>query len=154
MQGAGGWFPLTFQLLDGDVVVGVDADFAGNFHGFFSDFAGGEVSVFHEGSGSGCGVAASGTNGGQRLVGVDDIAGTGDEEGLADVGYQQQGLKVAEHLVGSPVLGKLDGSAVEVAGVLLELGLKAREEGEGICGRAGESGENFVLRSEEHTSEL
>src|SRR5665647_2535625 len=131
MQEAGGWFPLTFQLLDGDVVVGVDADFAGNFHGFFSDFAGGEVSVFHEGPGSGRGIAATGTYSGQRFVGVDDVAGTGDKEGLSDVGYQQQGLKVAEHLVGSPVLGELDGGAVEVAGVLFELGLKAREEGEG-----------------------
>src|ERR1039458_6888773 len=105
MQEAGGWFPLTFQLLDGDVVVGVDADFAGNFHGFFSDFAGGEVSVFHEGSGSGRGVAATGTDGGQRLVGVDDIAGTGDEEGLADVGYQQQGLDRKSTRLNSSHLG-------------------------------------------------
>src|ERR1017187_2028370 len=145
MQAAGGWFPLTFQLLDCDVVVGVDANFAGDSHGLFGDFPGGEVSVFHEGPGSGCGVASAGTDGGQRLVGVDYIAGAGDEEGLSDVGYQQEGLKVAEHLVGAPVLGKLDGGAVEVAGVLLELGLEARKEGEGICGRACESGENLVL---------
>jgi hypothetical protein len=63
----------------------------------------------------------------------------------AEVADDEQGLEVAEHAVGAPVFGQLDGGAAEVAGVLLELGLEAAEEREGVGGRAGESGEDLVL---------
>ena len=62
-----------------------------------------------------------------------------------EVGDDEQGLEVAEHLVGAPVLGELDGGAAEVAGELLQLGFEAAEEGEGVGGGAGESGEDLVL---------
>src|ERR1700690_3733712 len=99
MQWAGGSFPLSLQLLEGDVVVGVDADFAGDFHGLFRDFTGGEVGVFDERASGGGGVTSAGADGGKRLVRVDNVAGTGDEKGLADIGDQQKGFKVAQHLV-------------------------------------------------------
>ena len=61
------------------------------------------------------------------------------------VGDDEQGFKVAQHLVGAPFLGQLDGGAAEVAGILLELAFEAAEEREGIGGRSGESGEDLVL---------
>ena len=51
------------------------------------------------------------------------------QECLALVGDDEQGLEVAQHLVGAPVLGEFDGRAIQIAGILLELGLKARETG-------------------------
>ncbi len=60
-------FPLAFQLLEGDVVVGVDADFAGDLHGFFGNFAGGEIGVFNQRAGGGGGIAAAGADGSQLL---------------------------------------------------------------------------------------
>ena len=45
----------------------------------------------------------------------------------------------------APVLGELDGGALQVAAVLLELGLEAREEREGVGGRAREAGQDAVV---------
>ena len=69
----------------------------------------------------------------------------GEQEGLAGVGDDEQGFELAQHLVGAPVLGELDGGAAEVAGILLELGFEAGEEREGVGGGAGEAGEDLVL---------
>ena len=58
---------------------------------------------------------------------------------------QQQGFQMAQKLVGAPVFGQFDGAAAQVAVILLQLGFEAAEEGEGVGGRAGESGQNLVL---------
>src|SRR5580704_14660244 len=52
---------------------------------------------------------------------------------------------MSQELVGAPVFGKLDGSAADVAMILLEFRLETREKRESIGGRAGKSGENLVL---------
>src|SRR5581483_12338553 len=68
-------------------------------------------------------------------VGFDDIAIAGEQENLLPVGNDEQRLELTQQLVGTPVLGELDGRAAEVAAVLLELGLKTREERKRIrCG--------------------
>ena len=61
------------------------------------------------------------------------------------VGHNEQRLEIAQHLVGAPILGQFDGGAIQVAGVLLQLGFEAREKRECIGGRSGETGENLVL---------
>ncbi len=86
-------------------------------------------SVFSmQGARRGGGVAAAGTDSGNRLIGIDHVTRAGDQKRLPLVGNHQQSLKVAQHLVGAPVLGQLHGGAIQVSGVLLELGFKAREE--------------------------
>ena len=57
----------------------------------------------------------------------------------------EHGFEAAQHAVGAPVLRELDGRALEVAAVLLQLGLEAREQREGVGGRAGEAGEDAVV---------
>ena len=57
----------------------------------------------------------------------------------------QHRLEPAQHPVGPPVLGQLDGGALEVAAVLLQLRLEAREEREGVGRRAGEAGQDLVV---------
>ena len=86
------------------------------------------LGVLHEGAGAGQGVAAAAADGGDPFVGINDVAGTAEQEGLLGVSHDEQGLELAEHFVGSPVLGELDGGATEVSGVLFELGFKAGEE--------------------------
>ena len=52
---------------------------------------------------------------------------------------------MAQELVGAPIFGEFDGSASEVAVILLELRLKAAEQGEGVGRGTGESGDNLVV---------
>ena len=66
------------------------------------------------------------------------------------VGDGEHRLEPAQDAVGAPVLGQLDGRAHEVALVLLELGLEALEEREGVGGRAGEAGEHLVVMQSAH----
>ena len=57
----------------------------------------------------------------------------------------QHRLEPPQHAIGAPVLGELDGRALEVAAVLFELGLEAGEQRERVGGRAGEAGEDPVV---------
>ena len=52
---------------------------------------------------------------------------------------------MAQKFIGAPIFGQFDGSASDVAVILLELGLETAEQGESIGGRPGKSGKNFVL---------
>jgi hypothetical protein len=64
--------------------------------------------------------------------GSDDVAIAGDDERVLPVGDQQQRLKVAHHLVGSPVLRQLDRCPIQLTVELLQLRLEALEEGKGV----------------------
>ena len=59
---------------------------------------------------------------GRRVaVGLDDVAGAGQQQRLLAVGDDQQRLQPAQHAIGAPVLGQLDRRAQQVAVVLLQL---------------------------------
>ena len=62
---------------------------------------------------------------------------------------QQQRLEAAQAAVGAPVLGELDRGAGQVA-VLLQLGLEALEQREGVGGAAGEAGEDLAVVQAAH----
>ena len=70
-------------------------------------------------------------------------------EALA-VGDREHRLEPAQHAVGAPVLGQLDRRAHQVALVLLELGLEALEQREGVGGGAGEAGQHLVVVQAAH----
>ena len=80
-----------------------------------------------------------------RAIGLDHVALSAEQERLLFVGHQQQRLEMTQEFVGAPVFGEFDGAASEIAVILLELGLEAAEQGEGVGGRAGKSGENLVV---------
>src|SRR5215469_14785957 len=52
---------------------------------------------------------------------------------------------MTQKLVGAPFLRQFDSGAAEVAVILVELALESAEKRESVSGRAGKSGENFVL---------
>ena len=85
-------------------------------------------------------VGAAGADGEDAaVVGRDDVAVAGEQERALLVGDDQERLEVAQNLVRAPLLAQLDGGALEVAVILFELALEAREEREGVGGRAGEA---------------
>ena len=61
------------------------------------------------------------------------------------VEHDEHRLEPAQDAVAAPVLGELDRRALEIAAILLELGLEAREEREGIGGRAGKAGQDAIV---------
>src|SRR6185436_8440534 len=84
-------------------------------------------------------------NGGDVFIGLDDISVSTDDVGVLRVGHQQQGFKVAQNFVGSPILGQLHYGPRKISVELLQLGFEAREKRKGVGGGSGETGENFVV---------
>ena len=138
-------WPLVLQFFYCHTVIGIDAHAAGDLHGFFGDLTAGELRVCSQGLGRGLGVGASAADGGYAAVGFDDVALSAEQERLFFVADQQQGFEVPQEFIGAPVLGEFHGAAAEIAVILLQLGLEAAEEGEGVGGGTGEAGQNFVV---------
>src|SRR5271163_1417830 len=90
-------------------------------------------------------VGASAADGGYPAVGLDHIALSAEQERLLFVAHQQQRFQMAQEFIGAPVLGQLDGTASQVAVVLLQFRFEAAEEGEGVGGGSRESRKNFVV---------
>ena len=78
-------------------------------------------------------------------VRLDDIAVAAQQVHMFLVRDQQQRFELPQQFVGAPVLGEFHRSAGQVAGKLLQLALKPREEGERVRGRSCEAGEDLVL---------
>src|SRR3989442_8110906 len=68
----------------------------------------------------------------EAVVGLDEVSGARDDERVLTVGDGQQGLEPAQHPVGAPVLGQLHRRPGQVAAMLFELRLEAREERERV----------------------
>src|SRR5256886_17541404 len=73
----------------------------------------------------------------QAIVGLDDVARAGDDEGDLGVGHGEGRLQAAEDAVHPPLPGEPDGGARQIPAMLLELGLELREAREGLRGAAG-----------------
>ena len=89
----------------------------------------------------------------QVVLGLDDVAGAGDQQRVLRVRDDQQRLEPAQHAVRAPVLGELDGRAHEVA-VLLQLGLEVLEQREGIGRTAGKTREHLALVEAAHLARV
>ena len=61
------------------------------------------------------------------------------------IGDDEHRLEPAQQAIGAPVAGQFHRGAFEVAAILFELGLEAREQREGVGGGAGEPGQNLVV---------
>ena len=91
------------------------------------------------------GVGAARTNRHDAVVGFDEVAVARQQIRRLPVHDDEHGLEAAQDPVAAPILGELDGGALEVAAILLELRLEPREKREGIGGRAREAGEDAVV---------
>src|SRR5216683_6875865 len=88
-------------------------------------------------------IAATGADSTEPVVGLDHVAISGEEECGFAVGNDEQRFQVAERAVLAPFLGQLDGGFLQIAGMLLELALKALEERDGVRGRACKARDDF-----------
>ena len=84
------------------------------------------------------------------MLGFDHVAVAGDDQRSVLVGHGEHGLQTAQRAVGAPVLGQLDGSAHQMPLVLLQLAFEAFEQGEGVGGGAGETGQHLAVVEAAH----
>ena len=96
---------------------------------------------------------AAGTDGHQRVLGLDHVAVAGHDERRRLVRDAEQRLEPAQAAVGAPVLRELDRGAREVA-VLLQLALEPLEQREGIGRAAGEPGDHASLVQPAHLARI
>ena len=106
--------------------------------------------LFQQGARGRLGEGPAGADGDDALLGLHHVAVAGEDQRGVAVGHRQQRLQPAQHAVGAPVLGQFHGGARQVAAVLLELGLEALEQREGIGRAAGETRQDLILEQPPH----
>ena len=146
----GGRRVVVHRLLEQDVAVGVDADVGGDLHGLARDVLGREGLAVDERAGGGEREAAAGADADEAVLRLQHVAGAREHEADLLVGDRHHGLEPAQVAIGAPVLGQLDAGARELVRMLLELGLQPLEEGEGVGGGAGETGDHVALADAAH----
>src|SRR5688572_30379340 len=112
----------------GDVRVREDADLAGDLHRASHDLLRREIGAPHEGARRRERVGAARADRENAIVGLDDVAGAGDDESVVAVHHGEQRLETAKDAIAAPVLRQLDGRPRKIAGMLLELLLELLEE--------------------------
>ena len=127
----------------GGVVVNAAA--GGGLQRLAGHVLGAEALLPHKRPGRGQGVVAAGADADQPVVGFQDIAGAGQDQGNIGVGDRHHRLQVPQIAVRPPVLGQLHGRPGQLSGILFELGFQALEQGERIRRGAGESGDHLAV---------
>ena len=90
-------------------------------------------------AGRGQGVGAAGADGRHAVGRLDHVAGAADQQQVVAIDGNQHRLQAAQVAVHAPVLGQLGGGPGHAALEVLELGLEALQQGEGVGGGAGEA---------------
>src|SRR5215472_5334376 len=87
------------KLFDGEICIGINADFAGDAHRFHGQVFGGQLGMFQHRSRGSQSIAPAGTNGHNPVVRLDDIAVAGKDEGSFTVGHNEHGFEVTQRAV-------------------------------------------------------
>ncbi len=90
-------------------------------------------------------IRAARSNRDDPIVRLDEIAGAGEQVRGLGVHDDEHRLETAERAIGAPILRKLHGGALEIAAVLFQLRLEAREQRERIRRGPREARENTVV---------
>src|SRR5712672_4101194 len=101
-------------LENGDVRVGVDADFSGDLEPFAHDVARGQIRVLEQSTRRRERIRAARSDREDSVIGFDDVARSGDDEAVVAVGNREQGVETSQHAIASPVLRELDGRSLQV----------------------------------------
>ena len=89
-------------------------------------------------------VVAARADADEPVLGLQHVAGAGQDQRDALVGDRHHRLEPAQIAVGAPILGELDAGARQLPGILLELGFEPLEQGEGVGGGAGKAGDDLA----------
>src|SRR3972149_3160000 len=137
--------PLTSDLFEHDLIVGINADTGGDLHRPLRYLSSGQRRVRHQSPRCGEGVGPSRTDGNDPVVRLDEIAVSGEQEDMPRVGNDEHRIQTPEHPVGTPVLGQLHRGSLQITPILLKLAFEFREERLGVGGGPGETGENLTV---------
>ena len=85
-----------------------------------------------------------------RHFGLENVAVAGQDEADFPISDEHHGFQPAQIAVGAPILGQLHAGAQQLAGILVEFGLKPLEQREGVGGRAGEAADHVALGEAAH----
>jgi hypothetical protein len=133
------------QGFDRDGRVRIDADRGSDLHGLGGNLVRTQLGVPRERLGRRHRIRASRSNRDDPIVWFDEVAVAGQQVRLPGVHDDEHRLQPAEEAVRPPVLCELDGRSIEVAPILFELCLEAREEGEGVGGRTGKARQDAIV---------
>lgn len=104
------------QHFQSAVLIGVNADIAGNFERLLGDFVGAELGVFQQRPGGGLGKRPAGADSDQPpLLRLDYVAVAGNDQGGGFVRNGQQGFQFAQGSVRAPVFGQFNSGTGEIA---------------------------------------
>ncbi len=131
------------ERFDDEAVVGVDADVGGDLHRLAGDLLGVLVGVDQRAC-RGQRIVAARADRHHAMLRLQHVAGAGERQRDRLVGDQHHRLQPAQIAVGAPVLGEFDAGAGQLVGILFELGLQPLEQGEGVGGGAGETGDHVA----------
>ena len=137
----------VLQFFDRQIGIRINADVGGDRHRLDGDLPRVELAVTRERPRRRHRERPPRSDRHDPVVGLDQIAGAGEQKRRLLVGDDEHRLEPAKQAVGAPVARELDGGAFEVAAILLELRFEAREERKGVGGRAGEAGQDARCRA-------
>src|SRR6476659_7103907 len=89
-------------------------------------------------------VGATGPDGENAVVRLDDVAGTRDDEPVILVADHEQRLETTQHAIAAPARRELNRRPRKILGIALELLLELLEESECVGGGARESREHLA----------
>jgi len=90
-------------------------------------------------------MSTAAADGGHAFVGLDHVAGAGEDQRALLVRDDQQRLEPAQEPVRAPVLGQLHRGACQVLVEILQFSFEPLEEGERVRRRAGETREDRAV---------
>src|SRR5690606_3214234 len=103
------------QGFDDVILVGVDAQVAGDLERFLDDLGRRQVGVLQQGQGGRLGIGAARADGGQAVLGLQYVAVAGQHQRMLAVGHDKHGFQPAQYAVGAPVAGQLHCGAHQAA---------------------------------------
>ena len=142
--------PGVAEYFDNVVLVGVDAKIARNLERLAHDRLGIHFGVREQRPRRRQGVVAARADRRNAALRLDHVAVAREHERRLGIGHDHHGLKMPQRAVRAPELGKLNRSAHQVAGVLLEHPLKPLKQREGIGRGAGKAHQNAVVKDAAH----
>src|SRR5687768_18352974 len=95
------------RLEHGDVRVGVNTDLGGDLETLAHDLARRELGVLEERASRGHRVRAARSDREDAIVGLDDVAGSGNYEPVLTIGDGEQSVEPAQNAVAAPILRQL-----------------------------------------------
>src|SRR5438046_1554221 len=135
---------LQYNFFEGDLVIGIDADLAGDRqraarHGFGID----PVDLDQR-AGRGERVAPARADADDAVLRFEHVAGARQDQRHLLVGDRHHRFEPAQIAVGAPILGELDAGAGQLPGILFELAFESLEQGDRVGGGAGKTGDDLA----------